>query len=69
MHLVSDTRQTICIDGECIQLDKDERIHTECSYKYDIEEFQHLAAIAGFEPLNVWTDDSHLFSLHLLQPR
>jgi dimethylhistidine N-methyltransferase len=69
MHLVSEARQTIRIEDELIQLDKDERIHTECSYKYHVEEFQQLAAMAGFEPLDVWTDDSHLFSLHLLQPR
>jgi dimethylhistidine N-methyltransferase len=68
MHLVSDIDQAIRIEEEIIQLQEGERIHTECSYKYDIDEFQQLASSAGFNPLTVWTDSRHLFSLHLLQP-
>jgi uncharacterized SAM-dependent methyltransferase len=33
-----------------------ESIHTECSYKYSVEGFHALAAQAGFEPEQVWTD-------------
>lgn len=44
-----------------------ERIHTENSYKYTVEEFQQLAGDAGFVPVHVWLDDDRLFSIHYLR--
>ena len=41
-----------------------ESIHTENSYKYSIDEFQGLAAQAGFRGAQVWADRRGLFSLH-----
>lgn len=42
----------------------DERVHIEYSYKYEIEEFQALAA--GFTPAAVWTDPARMFGVHYL---
>lgn len=67
MHLVSLQAQQIHIDNETFHFGKDERLHTENSYKYTIEEFQTLARLAGYEPHTVWTDEKHLFSVHYLQ--
>ena len=41
-----------------------ERIHTENSYKYAIDEFHGLAARAGFVAADTWTDTNKLFSVH-----
>ncbi len=67
MHLVSRRAQDICIDGEIFHFDALETIHTECSYKYSIGEFQDLARRSGIVAKDVWTDDGGLFSVHLLE--
>jgi len=66
MHLVSRRPQTVRIDGARFAFSQGERIHTECSYKYQIEEFHALAWRAGLSPIAVWTDRERLFSLHYL---
>ena len=69
MHLASVRRQVVRLLGHEIELDDGEIITTEYSYKYDIEEFQQLAARAGFDAVRVWTDDQCLFSVHYLVVR
>ncbi len=67
MHLVSLARQTVRVSGREFRFAKGERIHTENSHKYSIEDFQALAASAGWTPVHAWTDADRLFSLHLLR--
>ncbi len=67
MHIVSNDRQRVNINGSVIQFEKDESIWTESSYKYHIEEFQQLARHAGFRPQKVWTDERNYFSIHYLK--
>jgi L-histidine N-alpha-methyltransferase len=67
MHLVSLARQTVRVLGRAFSFTKGERVHTENSHKYSVEEFQALAARAGWTPTQAWTDADRLFSLHLLQ--
>jgi dimethylhistidine N-methyltransferase len=67
MHLVSGRAQTVRVAGEDFAFEAGETIHTENSYKYGIEEFQALAARAGFRPEAVWTDTRGLFAVHLLR--
>lgn len=64
MHLKSKEHQTVSVGEHAIDFSENETIHTENSYKYTITEFQELLRSAGFEPLNVWTDDNDLFSVH-----
>ncbi len=64
MHLKSIKAQTVSLGEHRIKFSKNETIHTENSYKYSITEFQNLLRKAGFEPLNVWTDENDLFSVH-----
>ncbi len=68
MHLVSLERQTVRVLGQTFSFAKGERIHTENSHKYSVEEFQALARSAGWTPAHAWTDQDQLFSLHLLRP-
>jgi len=67
MHLVSLSRQTVRVLGQTFSFAKAERIHTENSHKYSVEEFQALARSAGWTPAHAWTDKDQLFSLHLLR--
>jgi L-histidine Nalpha-methyltransferase len=64
MHLVSLARQTVAVGAHRFAFDAGESIHSENSYKYSIDEFQGLAAKAGFKGTKVWTDRRGLFSLH-----
>jgi dimethylhistidine N-methyltransferase len=64
MHLASLAKQTVNVGNHRFGFERGETIHTENSYKYSIEEFQELAARAGFKPAKVWTDPAQLFSLH-----
>jgi dimethylhistidine N-methyltransferase len=66
MHLVSRHEQQVSIGGQQYTFAAGERIHTENSYKYSIEDFQQLSEQAGFTPRHVWTDPQQLFSIHLL---
>lgn len=67
MHLVCEQSQKITIDEQAFSFCAGERIHTENSYKYHIDEFQLLAIQAGFRPIKVWTDEKNLFSVHYFE--
>ncbi len=63
MHLESLAAQTVTIRGRAIAFQAGERIHTENSYKYTIDDFQALAAAAGWRSGDVWTDPDRLFAV------
>jgi len=67
MHLVSECEQQVHVEGREFAFAPGESIHTENSYKYTVDEFQGLAAQAGFAAEQVWTDDEDLFSVHCLR--
>ena len=67
IYIVSLAEQTVQICGRSFSFAKGERIHTENSHKYTVEEFQSLARSAKWEPIKAWTDAEGLFSLHLLR--
>jgi len=69
LHLESLADQTVHLGGEEIHFDRGEQIHTEYSYKYTLEGFRALAADAGIEVEEVWTDDGQLFSVQYLRAR
>ena len=66
MHLISDEYQNIRLNGNVIELKKNDDITTEYSYKYSFEEFRKLVA-DYFEVRNVWTDSRKLFSIQYLR--
>jgi dimethylhistidine N-methyltransferase len=67
MHLESLRAQTVHIGGQAIAFAAGESIHTESSYKYSVQEFQALAACAGFRPRRCWVDERALFSIHYME--
>jgi dimethylhistidine N-methyltransferase len=66
MHLVSLREQVVHLDGMAIPFAEGESIWTESSYKYSLDEFQLLAAGAGFQVERVWTDERRWFSIQYL---
>jgi dimethylhistidine N-methyltransferase len=66
MHLVSRREQTVRLGSAVIHFTKGESIWTESSYKYNLKEFQRLAAQAGLGVARVWTDPRQWFSVQYL---
>ncbi len=67
MHLVSECVQVVRIGDRKFSFSKGETIRTEYSYKYDLDQFAHLAKAAGFSVQEVWTDSRRLFSVQYLK--
>ena len=66
MHLISRRHQMVTIAGRLFEFQHGETIHTEDSHKYTVESFHALAAAAGWQAEQVWTDPDRLFSVHYL---
>lgn len=64
IYLVSRAAQSVRIKKIGLQLDfrEGERIQTENSYKYDIEQLAALARTTGFSPQRTWFDSEKRFS-------
>jgi len=69
MHLISQKNQAVQVDGETISFTRGESIWTESSYKYDLDEFEQIAAVAGFRVERVWVDERRWFSVQYLVTR
>lgn len=67
MHLVSAEQQTIRLDHTKVEMEPGETIHTEVSYKYDLDQFKALAAEAGWRRVSYWTDEDELFSVQYFE--
>jgi len=63
MRLVSLARQIVRIGGASYAFAREEPITTEYSYKYDLGEFEKLAAQAGFALRRSWTDENRFFGV------
>ncbi len=66
MYLVSVVDQSVEWRGARYDFSAGERIHTENSYKYSVEEIEALAAGAGYRLEQSWIDANRLFSVHFL---
>lgn len=67
MHLVSLAGQTVRVCDRCFDFYEGETIHSENSYKYDVEEFAALAHDAGWQQKSLWTDAEERFAVFLLE--
>lgn len=63
MHLVSQRDQTLHVCGHSFSFSTGESIHTENSYKYASDALRQLAAEAGFQRHNRWTDPKGWFAV------
>lgn len=69
MYLVSRREQEVAIDGRTFTFNEGEAIHTQCSYKYSLDEFRSLAEKCGFSRVDYWLDSNRLFSVQLYRTR
>tara|TARA_Y200000002_G_scaffold310067_1_gene266715 strand:- start:1321 stop:1545 length:225 start_codon:yes stop_codon:yes gene_type:complete len=67
MHLISKENQTVNVLDKKIIFKKGESIHTENSYKYSISEFKELTFSAGYEVVDIVTDDNKYFGVFFLR--
>jgi dimethylhistidine N-methyltransferase len=66
MHLVSKIKQQVRVHDRYYDFTAGETIHSENSYKYDLEEFESLVEKAGWSKRKVWTDKKGYFAVFLL---
>jgi len=66
MHLVSLREQTVHLDNVTIPFARGESIWTESSYKFNLDEFEQMAAAAGLKVERIWTDEQQWFSVQYL---
>lgn len=66
MHLISRKAQSVRVLGHRFSFRPGESIHTENSYKYSFDRFAGLAAAAGWQVKESWTDAGRMFSVHAL---
>ena len=64
LWLESAVDQTVRVAGETLRFAAGDRIHTENSYKYEVEEVLELAA-PTWHPLRHWSDPGERFSVFL----
>jgi L-histidine N-alpha-methyltransferase len=65
MHLVSDTAQTVSINGNKFRFRSGETIHTENSYKFTPARLGTLAEKSGWKTETIWTDRDYPFAVAL----
>lgn len=63
MHLEAVRDVVVCWPGATRRFNQGERIHTENSYKYEIEDFAALLQRAGYGQTRYWTDARGWFAL------
>jgi dimethylhistidine N-methyltransferase len=69
MHIESTGAQSVRLAALnlTIEFSSGERIHTENSYKYNLDELDQLAAYTGFARTETWFDEAHQFSSNLFR--
>ena len=63
IYLVSQADQVVTIRDELFEFTEGERICTEYSYKYTVDDFSQMAAQVGLTLRRVWTDDDQFFGV------
>ena len=66
MHLISTKAQKVRVLDWSFSFRPGESIHTENSYKYNLERFTALANDSGWTRRESWTDAERMFSVHAL---
>ncbi|QJW95529.1 L-histidine N(alpha)-methyltransferase [Frigoriglobus tundricola] len=66
MHLVSAAEQSVQVCGRAFAFRAGESIHTENSYKYDLDDFARRAAECGWRAGASWTDEQRYFAVTYL---
>ncbi|MEO6593307.1 MAG: L-histidine N(alpha)-methyltransferase [Planctomycetota bacterium] len=68
MHLEAVREVDVTWPGGHRHFHRGDRLHTENSYKYDVEGFDELLAAAGLRSLGCWTDPARWFGFFVAVP-
>lgn len=63
IYIDSLVEQSIEIGDQTIEFEQNEAIFTEYSHKYELDHFKELAAGAGFQFKQMWTDSKNYFGV------
>ena len=66
IYLCSLRKQSVVVANSLFSFTAGERIHTEYSYKYDLDDLKTLAQAGGFTVKQTWIDKSQLFAVSYL---
>lgn len=66
MFLVSTCDQSVSVAGHNFQFSDGEKVHTENSHKYTVDEVLGMAVGAGFSRAKTWLDEDELFGVFYL---
>lgn len=66
MFLVSTCCQSVSVAGRDFEFAEGEKIHTENSHKYNVDEVLEMAVGAGFLKAKTWLDEDELFGVFYL---
>ena len=66
MFLVSTCCQSVSVSGRDFEFAEGEKIHTENSHKYNVDEVLEMAVGAGFLKAKTWLDEDELFGVFYL---
>ena len=55
--------------NSCYHFNKNERIHTENSYKFSLNDIDNLADQVGIKVFKQWFDSKKYFNLTLFKPK
>lgn len=67
MRLISERAQSVRLGEATIDFEAGERIVTEYSHKYDLDELEHMGQEAGFRLSKHWSDPREWFSVCFLE--
>lgn len=67
MHLVSKIPQMVKVNETVFRFKEGETIHTECSYKYTVDEFAELCAKAGWQLKKDWKNKENQFCVYYFE--
>lgn len=68
MYLVSESSQIIDISGQQFHFRQGEKIHTENSYKFSVEDFEKTLHRIGLRLRKVWMDKRKHFAVTYIEP-
>ncbi len=67
MGFVANDNQNIVLNGQTIEIKKDQYLHIESSYKLPADRFLEAAQAGGFEPVKTFSQPGNPVALHLLK--
>ncbi|MBD3609647.1 MAG: L-histidine N(alpha)-methyltransferase, partial [Gammaproteobacteria bacterium] len=69
MHLKAEHEHSFDLAGHKINLRQNETIHTENSYKYNLDMISELLAKSGYDLIQQWQDKNGYFALLYLKAK